>query len=75
MTCRQSRPGSRQFPTDPLADDRLRALERAGIFTTADATVAVIADPADPADPAAQASQEAAKDKSRETPQDAVHQG
>jgi len=49
----------------------IRALERAGIFTTADATVAVIADPADPA---AQAAEEAAGDKSGETTQDAVHQ-
>ncbi len=44
---------------------------RAGIFTTADATVAVIDDPADPA---AQAAEEAAEDKSGETTQDAVHQ-
>ena len=49
----------------------IRALERAGIFTTADATVAVIDDPADPA---AQAAEEAAEDKSGETTQDAVHQ-
>jgi moderate conductance mechanosensitive channel len=50
----------------------IRGLERAGIFTTADATVAVVDDPAAPA---AQAAEEAAQDKSRETTQDAVRQG
>jgi moderate conductance mechanosensitive channel len=50
----------------------IRGLERAGIFTTADATVAVVDDPAAPA---AQAAEETAQDKSRETTQDAVRQG
>jgi moderate conductance mechanosensitive channel len=42
----------------------IRALERAGIFTTADATVAVVDDPAAPA----------AQAEDHETTQDAVHQ-